>query len=99
MTDDSLRPFEVEGMKLLLVRHQEHDWIIPRLCPHQAFPLDKSDLEEGQIRCPMHSFTFSLETGKCTTQGVIADDMRQMAAHREGDWIGVDLNLLADWLY
>jgi anthranilate 1,2-dioxygenase ferredoxin subunit len=43
---------------------EEHDGykLMSRVCPHAG---DTVELEDGELACPMHGWTFELHTGRC----------------------------------
>ncbi len=48
-------------------------YAVDRLCPHEAYPLDRGRIERGELTCPAHGWRFDLATGACRTA---TDDLR-----------------------
>ena len=92
------KAFRVADCELLLLVHQGQPHIVEALCPHMGSRLDAGELRDGCIQCPHHLFRFALDSGECRTQGALCDPLRTLPTAELDDWIGVDLNLLADWL-
>jgi len=60
----------VEGIKILLVLHNDQVHAVQAQCPHMKFPLTKGTItDENTIICPLHRSEFDLCTGetKCWT--------------------------------
>jgi len=58
--------FEVSGQKILICNVEGTLYATSNLCPHVGAVLSVGDLAQGQIRCPMHNWTFDVKTGACT---------------------------------
>ena len=61
---DQLRAVNVNGEDLLIFRHGDRYVAMDRWCPHQ-----NADMAEGRIvgralKCPLHGFMFSLDSGR-----------------------------------
>lgn len=57
---------EVDGTKLLVTQLAGQLYVTSNLCPHVGAVLSPGDVEDGQIRCPLHNWTFDVKTGDCT---------------------------------
>ncbi|CAL8081453.1 unnamed protein product [Orchesella dallaii] len=61
---------DVNGESLALISHTNKIYAIQEKCPHYGGPLDKGEIEDvpphgACIKCPWHSWKFSLESGQC----------------------------------
>jgi nitrite reductase (NADH) small subunit len=59
-----------EELQLAVFRIGERLLAVSNICPHQHIPsLDEGEIntQDCTITCPMHGWTYSLETGECTS--------------------------------
>lgn len=61
----SPRPFESPWGTLAMVAGPDGPVCVPAVCPHLEGPLAEGTVAEGQIVCPWHLWSFSLEDGGC----------------------------------
>lgn len=63
------RCFEVDGLRIALVRIGDDFYAIGDTCSHADFSLSEGDVweDELEIECPKHGSTFSLTTGEPQT--------------------------------
>ncbi|KIQ20814.1 2Fe-2S ferredoxin [Rhodococcus sp. Leaf7] len=40
------------------------------VCPHRGGPLADGQIDGAVVVCPLHQYQFSLDTGRCTTEGI-----------------------------
>ena len=61
----SAKRFDVDGLKLCVVRIGDDFYVIDDTCSHADYSLSEGDVWEDdlEIECPKHGSTFSLETG------------------------------------
>ncbi len=61
--------FEVEGLRLCVVRIGDNFSVIGDECSHADYSLSEGDVwaDEREIECPKHGSTFSLATGEPQT--------------------------------
>ncbi len=57
------RPYELEGHRIALVRHEGHVYALDDLCPHADASIAFGPVENGCIACPWHYAEFNLSTG------------------------------------
>jgi anthranilate 1,2-dioxygenase ferredoxin component len=53
---------QVERKPYFLIAENEGYKLMSRVCPHSG---DTVDLEDGELVCPMHGWTFEVHTGRC----------------------------------
>ncbi|MBH0118495.1 nitrite reductase small subunit NirD [Rhodococcus sp. CX] len=49
------------------------------MCPHKAGPLADGQIDDAVVVCPLHQYSFSFDTGACTTPGI--GSVRTFPAH------------------
>lgn len=66
---------EVAGFQVRLVRDAE-DRIhaVAPACPHLDSPLDRAEVEDGQLLCPRHWYAYDLPTGTNVHPGLSHND-------------------------
>lgn len=87
-----LRGFEVDGVTWpVMVTELDGELIaFPGVCPHDDVSLvDYGVLEERNVRCRVHGYTFDLDTGRCMHAPGLA--LRRYRVTRIGAEIWVDL--------
>jgi nitrite reductase/ring-hydroxylating ferredoxin subunit len=84
--DDFRQVFTLDGIDYLLLQHAGQRYLIENHCPHAAYPLDHGKILGNALRCPMHGYLFSLETGDCTyyTEGPCRGLKRLTLVERDG---------------
>lgn len=58
------RPYELEGHRIALVRHDGIVYALDDLCPHADASIAFGPVENGCIACPWHYAEFNLKTGE-----------------------------------
>jgi anthranilate 1,2-dioxygenase ferredoxin component len=53
---------QVERKPYFLIQDDDGYKLMSRVCPHAG---DTVDLEDGELVCPMHGWTFEVHTGRC----------------------------------
>ncbi|TQD24965.1 Rieske (2Fe-2S) protein [Methanolobus vulcani] len=61
--EGKIKPVEVGGTRLLLIRVEGEIFAIENRCPHMNCPLQGGVLVDHSIKCPCHSWSFDLRTG------------------------------------
>ena len=61
---DAPRPVEVEGVELVLLRQGERYVAMDRWCPHSDGDLAQGRLLGKALKCPLHGFMYSVDTGR-----------------------------------
>jgi NAD(P)H-dependent nitrite reductase small subunit len=59
------RCFLVEGQRIALFRSGERYFAVADDCPHRGASLAAGCMEDGRVYCPMHAWSFDLESGAC----------------------------------
>jgi len=64
LPEGEIKPVQVGGNKICLVRIAEEVYAFQHLCPHQSASLVEGKINAfGQIICPLHHYRFDLKTG------------------------------------
>jgi len=58
------RAVEINGEKLAIYNVNGKIFCTENTCPHAHGPLGEGFLEENVISCPLHGWTFNVETGE-----------------------------------
>jgi nitrite reductase/ring-hydroxylating ferredoxin subunit len=53
---------QVERKPYFIIKENDGYKLMSRVCPHAG---DTVDLEDGELVCPMHGWTFEVHTGRC----------------------------------
>lgn len=62
------RSIQVQGHELALWNVGGKYYCIDDQCPHRGAPLGAGTLEGHTVSCPMHGWTFNLQTGACAAR-------------------------------
>ncbi|QSR88963.1 Rieske (2Fe-2S) protein [Methylacidiphilum caldifontis] len=61
------RTFKLGELKISLFKTRSDKTVaVQALCPHRGGPLSEALCDEQVLICPLHGYSFSLETGNCT---------------------------------
>ena len=68
IADRRAKRLQVGGEEIVLWRVEDRFYAVKNSCPHQHVPaLHEGTLTGTNLTCPMHGWTFSLETGLSQT--------------------------------
>ena len=66
--EDVEKPFmkkvKVADKSICIVGYEGKLFAVSAICPHQGFDLSSGWCENGKIICPLHGYSFDLQTGK-----------------------------------
>ncbi|PST83789.1 (2Fe-2S)-binding protein [Pedobacter yulinensis] len=92
---DFVRCLKAEGRKLCLIRHEGKLYATQVTCPHAGGHFSGGWCEHGSLVCPIHRYSYSLETGRgAEGQGDYIDlyptDMREDGVYAgfRVSWLG-----------
>jgi nitrite reductase/ring-hydroxylating ferredoxin subunit len=54
----------IAGKSICLVGYKGEVFAVSSICPHQGFDLSLGECENRKIICPVHGYSFDLQTGK-----------------------------------
>jgi 3-phenylpropionate/trans-cinnamate dioxygenase ferredoxin component len=65
LRDGELIPVEIDGVRVVLVRHRGEFFCVQNNCTHQDFPLSEAgfDARDGLLVCAWHGGCFDVRTG------------------------------------
>ena len=79
----------VDGVDLLLCDVEGQVFAFEDLCPHQAHPLSKGNLDGWMLTCAAHEWSFDAHTGQGVNPATAC--LRRYPVRLDGDTILVDL--------
>ncbi|GEM_PF-477484 len=88
------RPYELDGHRIALVRHEGIVYAIDDLCPHADASLAFGPVENGCIACPWHYAEFRLSTGEALS-GPTPRGIRTYAVEESDGQVSICLELTA----
>ena len=65
LADGEVGEWMVDGRPVAVVRAGERFFALHGECPHAGGPLGEGSLVDGQLLCPLHGWSFDMETGAC----------------------------------
>jgi len=92
LTNDSAEVVEVGERKVALARCGGKVHALDNSCPHTGGPLGRGTVKDGKITCPLHHWTFDLETGKCV-EGVAWEKVKVYPCRVQDGKIEIELKL------
>ena len=51
--------------EMFVLNHEGKEYLVQKYCPHSRGDLSKGHVCDGNLRCPIHNWKFSLESGEC----------------------------------
>lgn len=86
------RLFRVDGNQLLLMQEHGELFIIESHCPHKGHPLLEALTDGNELRCPLHGYRFSLQSGQLLqASGEACRGLKVYPVSYEGRDVGVVL--------
>ena len=65
----ALRPVEVDGTRIVLVRVGDAVHACGDVCPHRGGWLSEGKLSGLRLACPLHGWIFDIRSGQCLFPG------------------------------
>ncbi len=59
-----IKKVTIKSKSVCLVGYEGKLFAVSAICPHQGFDLTSGYCENGKIICPLHGYSFDLQTGK-----------------------------------
>jgi nitrite reductase/ring-hydroxylating ferredoxin subunit len=82
--------FELKGEKICVTRTKKGFYAVQDRCPHNGASLSKGFCSQNnEIICPLHRYSFSLETGKATSGGAFALTTYPIEVKNNGVFVGI----------
>ncbi len=57
----------VDGKDIALFKTEGAVYAMDSVCPHRGGPLGEGHIENGEVTCPWHAWSFNVKTGECQT--------------------------------
>jgi nitrite reductase/ring-hydroxylating ferredoxin subunit len=96
LDEGRMRPVELAGEMLLLLRQGEGVRAFGALCPHKFTSLLDGTVADGRVRCPQHDASFDLATGAPWPGQPWAGWLPVYAARVADGFVEVDLSARPD---
>ena len=91
LEEGRMRPVELDGEWVLLLRDGGRVRAFAALCPHKFTPLEGGTVAGGRIQCPQHDASFDLGTGAPGAGQGWAGWLPVYAAREADGFVEVDL--------
>lgn len=59
-----LKGVDVEGIPLMVTKHNDEYFVTSRICTHKDYDLTKGHYADGYVTCLLHTSIFDLEDGE-----------------------------------
>ena len=66
---NGLHVVEVRGRRVVVARLKGRLFAFDALCPHAGGPMERSEVEDAIVSCPLHAWRFDLERGGAELHG------------------------------
>ncbi len=87
--------FDLKGEKICVTRTAKGAYAVQDKCPHNGASLSKGFCSPAnEIICPLHRYSFDLESGKATSGGAFALKTYPIEIKKDG---GVYVGIKAKW--
>lgn len=82
--------FELKGEKICITRTGKGAYAVQDRCPHNGASLSKGFCsDKNEIICPLHRYSFDLESGKATSGGAFALKTYPIKITADGVYVGI----------
>ena len=82
--------FELKGEKICITRTEKGFYAVQDKCPHNGASLSKGFCSKNnEIVCPLHRYSFDLESGKATSGGAYTLNTYPINVKNDGVYIGI----------
>jgi nitrite reductase/ring-hydroxylating ferredoxin subunit len=82
--------FHLKGEKICLTRTAKGVYAVQDNCPHNGASLSKGFCSpQNEIICPLHRYSFDLESGKATSGGAYTLKTYPIQAKADGVYLGI----------
>ena len=97
LTEGSSLGFELEDLRLFVVRREGQVYAYKNRCPHRGVPLEWQpdqflDPSASLIQCATHAALFLIESGECVAGPCAGQSLTTIECHEDnqGIWITAD---------
>ncbi len=82
--------FELKGEKICVTRTSKGFFAVQDRCPHNGASLSKGLCSaKNEIICPLHRYSFDLESGKATSGGAYTLKTYPISIKPDGVYVGI----------
>ncbi|MBL7930354.1 MAG: Rieske 2Fe-2S domain-containing protein [Bacteroidia bacterium] len=82
--------FELKGEKICVTRTSKGFYAVQDRCPHNGASLSKGFCSpNNEIICPLHRYSFDLDSGKATSGGAYALKTYPIQIKSDGVYVGI----------
>jgi len=82
--------FQLRGEKICITRTKNGFYAVQDRCPHNGASLSKGMCSQNnEIICPLHRYSFDLESGKATSGGAYALKVYPIERKKDGVFVGI----------
>jgi 3-phenylpropionate/trans-cinnamate dioxygenase ferredoxin subunit len=82
--------FNLKGEKICLTRTPKGVYAVQEKCPHNGASLSHGFCSpQNEIICPLHRYSFDLESGKATSGGAFALKTYPLQIKTDGVFVGI----------
>jgi nitrite reductase/ring-hydroxylating ferredoxin subunit len=82
--------FELRGEKICVTRTAKGTFAVQDRCPHNGASLSKGFCSaKNEIICPLHRYSYDLESGKATSGGAYALKTYPLKVQDDGVYVGI----------
>ncbi len=82
--------FQLRGEKICVTQTEKGFYAVQDKCPHNGASLSKGFCSnKNEIVCPLHRYSFDLESGKATSGGAFALKTYPIEKKSDGIYIGI----------
>lgn len=90
VTKNTMVPFTIRGEKICVTRTDKGLYAFQEKCPHNgASLLHGFCTKNNEIVCPLHRYSFDLDTGKATSGGAYAIRLYPLETRSDGIYLGI----------
>jgi nitrite reductase/ring-hydroxylating ferredoxin subunit len=94
--EDEIYPANVDGVDLILMRHEDGVSAYLDACPHEGAQLSFGDRQGGVLICAKHLWEFDVRTGEHISRVPRPQfDLKKAAVRIVADQVEVDVSALA----
>lgn len=82
--------FELKSERILVTRTQKGLYAVQDRCPHNGASLSKGFCtKNNEVVCPLHRYSFDLESGKATSGGAYTLKTYPIDHRPDGVYVGI----------
>ncbi len=88
--EGTMMVFELKGEKICITRTSHGAYAVQDRCPHNGASLSKGFCTvKNEIVCPLHRYSYDLESGKGTSGGGFALKTYPIRCEEQGVYVGI----------